>query len=445
MCKRVLQLLLIPFLLFYASYASAAEKEERDLEDEIIYSLMVDRFNNGNTSNDLDGINQNDPKGYHGGDIEGVIKKLDYIQKMGFTTILLSPIFESDRFDGSSVRNLKKVDKHFGTIEDVKRLVSEAHKNNIKIVLQFPANGEDEKYIIETAKWWIEQTNIDGYYVKNVEKYPPAFWNEFSTEMKSVKKGSFMIGDAKEVSFYENSGIDLFLNHSFYEEVSTVFSEANHSLKSLNSPSLSGTFIDNEDKVRFTRKAIEKKYHPVPRTRMALSYMYTTIGVPIVYYGTEIALDGGGAPDNLRILDFQASDELIQYIEKLAKVRHSLKVLSRGDTELLYEKDGMAIYKRTYQDEAVIVALNNTIETKKVIIPQEKIAEHKELRGLLTGDIFHEENGQYEFILDRELAEVYEIKEKTGPNWTLISVFVLVPSLFVLFLVVVRKRGKGAS
>ncbi|MEC2077535.1 alpha-amylase family glycosyl hydrolase [Metabacillus fastidiosus] len=440
MSKRLSQLLLIPFLLFYASQVSAAEKEEQYIEDEIIYSLMVDRFNNGDTSNDGDGINYNDPKGYHGGDIEGIIRKLDYIQTMGFTAISLSPIFESDSFDGSSVHDLKKVDKHFGTIDDIKRLVSEAHTRDMKIILQFITNNKDEQYIIETAKWWIEQTDIDGYYLKDTEKFSSQFWSKFSKEMKTLKRNFILIGDAER----ENSGNDLFLNDSFYKEASNVFSKPNQSIKSLldqEIDSLSATFIDNEDEIRFTRKAIENKFHPGPRIRMALAYMYTAPGVPIIYYGTEIALDGGEAPDNLKMMDFQTGEELIQYIEKLAKVRHSLPVLAKGNIELLYEKNGMAIYKRTYRKESVIVALNNTTETQKVMISNEEIAENKELRGLLTGDIFHEENGYYEFILDRELAEVYEIKEQTGPNWPLISVFILVPGLFLLFLIIAKRRG----
>ena len=71
MGNRVFALFILPFLLFYAFPVQAAEKEERAWQDEAIYFVMVDRFNNMDPANDQD-VNVNDPKGYHGGDLKGV-------------------------------------------------------------------------------------------------------------------------------------------------------------------------------------------------------------------------------------------------------------------------------------------------------------------------------------------------------------------------------------
>jgi alpha-amylase len=87
-----------------------------------------------------------------------------------------------------------------------------------------------------------------------------------------------------------------------------------------------------------------------------------------------------------------------------------------------------------------VVAVNNTEESRTAVVPADALAEGKELNGLITGDRTEEKNGEYEFILDRETAEIYETVEKTGPNIPLISVFIAVPVLFAGFLY--RNRRK---
>jgi len=78
--KHVVSATLFIVLLFiYAMPQLAAETEERQMQDEIIYSIMVDRFNNGDPNNDKD-ADSNDPLAYHGGDFKGITEKLDYLK-----------------------------------------------------------------------------------------------------------------------------------------------------------------------------------------------------------------------------------------------------------------------------------------------------------------------------------------------------------------------------
>ena len=127
--------------------------------------------------------------------------------------------------------------------------------------------------------------------------------------------------------------------------------------------------MDNHHTVRFTRDMVKNNEHPGPRWRQSLTYLYTTPGIPIVYYGSEIALDGGNTPDNRRQMNFRTDKELIEYMAKLSEVRAKLPSLTRGTMDLLYEQDGMTVYKREYQEETSVVAINNTTETQTVAIP----------------------------------------------------------------------------
>lgn len=444
MRRQALKLFLIPLLLFYAFPVSAAEKEEKAWQEEIAYYVVVDRFNNADPNNDGDDLNFEDPAAYHGGDIEGILTKIDYLHEMGFTTLILSPVFKETENSG-----VKQIDEHAGTVEDVKKLVDEAHKLNMKIMLDYGQKNED---MISTATSWMQETGIDGYYIKQADEVNQEVWQEFHQKLKEINEDYYLVGTVKEhdsdvISAYMESGFDSLLNIPFYEAATQAFTNVDQSLKPVtevteqSSPLLS-TYVDSDETVRFTRHAVQNNQHPGVRLKMAFAYMYSIPGTPIVYYGSEIAIDGGEPPTNRPLMNFQSDEELIDYLEKLAIVRKTLPSLTKGDYELLYEKDGMIIFKRTYEEETVVVAINNSTESKKVKISDDKIAENKKLQGLLTGDTFEEENNEYEFIIDREIAEIYEIKEKTGLNIPFISVFIIVPTLFITFLVLAKKRGK---
>ena len=99
-----------------------------------IYHLLIDRFNGGW---------QVPPKSenvFCGGNLQGVIEKLDYIKELGFNAIMLSPIFKSANYHGYHTLNFEDVDPHFGTWEDYQQLLDLAHDKGIKIICDFVPN-----------------------------------------------------------------------------------------------------------------------------------------------------------------------------------------------------------------------------------------------------------------------------------------------------------------
>ncbi len=133
---------------------------KRGPEDEIIYFVLPDRFDNADTSNDTGGIAGDrlqhgfDPthKGfYNGGDLQGLIKQLDYLQGLGITAIWLTPIFEnkavqgtpgneSSGYHGYWITDFLNVDPHIGTREDFKQLVDEAHGRDMRVYMDIITN-----------------------------------------------------------------------------------------------------------------------------------------------------------------------------------------------------------------------------------------------------------------------------------------------------------------
>lgn len=129
-------------------------------QDEVIYFLLPDRFENGDPKNDRGGLKGDrlktgfDPthKGfYHGGDLRGLIQRLDYIQGLGATAIWLGPIYknkpvqgapgqQSAGYHGYWITDFTRVDDHFGTQKDMREFVEAAHSRGIKVYLDIITN-----------------------------------------------------------------------------------------------------------------------------------------------------------------------------------------------------------------------------------------------------------------------------------------------------------------
>ncbi|MFH9725784.1 alpha-amylase family glycosyl hydrolase [Streptomyces sp. NPDC017254] len=140
--------------------ALAAQPARHDLTREQFYFVLPDRFANGDTSNDRGGLTGSrtqtgyDPtdKGfYQGGDLKGLTGKLDYIKGLGTTAIWMAPIFKnkpvqgvgkdaSAGYHGYWITDFTQVDPHFGTNEDLRKLIAAAHRKGMKVFFDVITN-----------------------------------------------------------------------------------------------------------------------------------------------------------------------------------------------------------------------------------------------------------------------------------------------------------------
>ena len=115
---------------------------------DLIYLVMPDRFANGDLSNDSipgysDSMSGIPGEGRAGGDIQGMIDKLDYIKDFGFTAIWPTPLTENNTFrsyHGYAATDFYKIDPRLGTNELYKKFVDEAHSRGLKIILDHVSN-----------------------------------------------------------------------------------------------------------------------------------------------------------------------------------------------------------------------------------------------------------------------------------------------------------------
>ena len=85
-----------------------------------IYHIMIDRF----AGCDL----KREGRCFKGGNLQGIMKKLDYIQSLGCNGILLTPFYKTNEYHGYHILDYEQVDEHFGTWEDVRQLIAAVHR-----------------------------------------------------------------------------------------------------------------------------------------------------------------------------------------------------------------------------------------------------------------------------------------------------------------------------
>lgn len=280
----------------------------------IIYSLLIDRFNDGDKSLNKPIIQDSlfDKANYMGGDFQGIINKLNegYFDSLGINTIWISPVYNNpdkaykeapaphrwfSGYHGYWPVSSFDVEERFGTMKKLKELVSTAHKNGIKILLDIVANhvhethplfkqkpdwfGElnlpdgrknlrlwDEyrlttwfepylpkfnyvgskdviNYQADNAIWWLKQTGADGFRQDAVKHISNDFWRtltrKIKTEIEIPKKVSvYQIGETfgsyELISSYVNNGqLSAQFNFNLYDTALPTFIDNKMSFKAL--------------------------------------------------------------------------------------------------------------------------------------------------------------------------------------------------------------------
>lgn len=221
----------------------------------VFYQIFVDRFSMGDKEKDKSYINCKwgdipTPKTFAGGDLRGIIEKLDYIRGIGCNAIYLTPVFCSISNHKYDISDYYNVDSQFGTNEDLKELVRTAHEKGIRIVLdavfnhcsdrmmQFQdvlkkgkeseyfdwfvikgdavnkeavnyetfaacsympklntSNPKVQEFLLDIGVHYLTEYDIDGWRLDVSDEISHSFWRRFRETIKSVKKDAAIIGE----------------------------------------------------------------------------------------------------------------------------------------------------------------------------------------------------------------------------------------------------------
>jgi len=201
----------------YSNYLS------RPPEDDVVYFMLPDRFENGDPTNDTGGFSGGkldhgfDPthKGfYHGGDLKGLTSRLDYIKGMGASAIWLGPIYknkpvqgasgeESSGYHGYWINDFTSVDPHLGTNEELKTFVDAAHSRGMKVYLDIITNHTADVIAMRECHdpdYKGEYKVTDGCKYRSVADYP--FTTRGGVDGEPINEG--FMGDEEHHQTAEN-------------------------------------------------------------------------------------------------------------------------------------------------------------------------------------------------------------------------------------------------
>ncbi|QGH35654.1 hypothetical protein GI584_17060 [Gracilibacillus salitolerans] len=462
---RKVLLVMVLFLCFIPTITVMAEEQT----GERIYYILVDRYVNGDSSNDIE-INIDDPTAYHGGDLQGIIDRVPNLSELGITTLNLSPVMTAGSYHGFDLLDAQSVDPQFGNIAELQNLVAEVDEHDMKVILDFvlthvaddhawvkqqsdwvaePSmnqldeelptinleNEDVQQYFLETAVYWIKSTGIDGFHVYVDEQTPPSFIEELRQRIQAEKEDAFLIVDGIE----DENQID----HDFQREVVDILKQPGKSLEPLLTQEINGFhYMESALTSRFTHETVKEGFHPVTRWKLASTLLYTLPGSSFVYQGVEVPMDNGVDEPDHRMAELNKEDEEItQHLEKLAAIRQDSSALKNGDIELIAQAGAMSVYKRSAEDQTMYIAINNDTETQ--VASLEGISADMQLKGLLEDNIVRQQNdGTYRVILERETSNIFVLEEDTGFNWFFIAMMIVILGGFVAFIVAISVKNR---
>jgi glycosidase len=238
---------------------------------------------------------------------------------------------------------------------------------------------EVKRYIVQNTLWWIGMTGIDGIRQDTVAYVPRSFWPAWMASIKREYPAFRVVGEVLErdpvlVSFFQGGrrqfdGIDTAIDSVFdfplYFAIREVFGGSKplrdlatvlaHDALYADASTLV-THLGLHDVPRFLN---EPSATP-ERLKLAYTFLMTTRGTPLIYYGDEVGLRGGGDPDNRRDFPDPPPDStILNHVRALTRLRSELEPLRTGKLVNVFVSNQQYVYLRQTRQRSVVVAINN--------------------------------------------------------------------------------------
>jgi len=388
---------------------------------------------------------------FWGGDLESLQSKLDYIQSLRADVLYLTPIaqaFTNHRYD---TQDYAKVDPALGSRQGLIGLTKAVHAHNMKIMLDgvFNHMGRTSELFKEAMnntssphrKWFFFgnqypsgyrawsgaaslpvlrlenpqlrqylwggqnsivrqylQDGIDGWRLDVAFELGPKFLHELTTAAHATKPGSSVVG---EISGYPASwfpSVDGVFNFFSIDVVSNTVKGIvsggraglmlQHAVDDAGIENIlkSWLLVDNHDTARLANSIPD-----LDQRKLVLAMQFTLPGCPVIYYGTELGMEGAGDPQNRAPMRWDLvtkSNPVLNWTKKLVSIRSKLPALKYGDFRAL-DSDTLIAFSRTTNNlsESVIVVSNPTNKPVTECFPTRigRIMSWGELKDQLTG------------------------------------------------------------
>jgi len=415
------------------------------VKETVWYQIFPERFANGDKSNDPKGTISWGSKvpgrqDYFGGDLQGVIDHLDYLEELGINGIYFCPIFKAYSNHKYDTIDYRKIDPDFGDKKVFKNLVDECHKRGIKVMLdavfnhmgdqspqwqdvlakgkdskyadwfhinEFPAsykksddfeeaydltydtfaftphmpklntaNPKVQEYLLDTARYWIKNFDIDAWRLDVANEVDHAFWKKFRKVCEKTKEDFYILGEIwhSAQKWLEGDEFHAVMNYAYTDAIMGYFVKKRFSLKEMVSAinqqlmlyrdqtnQVQFNVLDSHDTPRLLTEAQEDK----ELMKQVLAFTYLQPGVPCLYYGDEIGMTGGADPCCRKCMVWKEDEqdqELFQFVKKLIALRKTWqKIISQVamNWKETNEENGLLILER-HLDGKTLQAIFNT-------------------------------------------------------------------------------------
>lgn len=348
----------------------------------------------------------------YGGDLKGITAAVPYLAQLGVDILYLTPIFLSDTAHRYNVYDYYQIDPLLGSLEDLKALADALHARGMRLILDgvfnhsgtlFPPfvdaqkrgadspyaqwfcfdnsqigyqtfafakympklnlqNEEAAQYFLKVGRYWIREAGIDGWRLDVSPEVWPDFWRRFRKAIKEEKADAILIAECWDISREWVSVGDMFdgtmhyiLSRAIWKFFATreinlqQFDWAVNHAQMLYSSGVNQAqwvFLSSHDTPRF----LTRSGGDLTRLRMAAFFQLTSPGVPVIYYGDELGMEGEQDPDCRRPMRWDWVDKnnsTLAYYRQLTGIRKQLKALQTGDFYTVETgEDGLYAYLR---------------------------------------------------------------------------------------------------
>jgi cyclomaltodextrinase / maltogenic alpha-amylase / neopullulanase len=349
------------------------------------------------------------------GNFKGITAQLDRLKGLGVTILWLMPIHPigQEKKKGTigspyAVRDYYAINSDYGSKEDLKTLIAEAHRRQMKVIIDIVANHTSwdsvmmkwpefyqhdtsgkityphdwydvaklnydnsklRAYMIDMLKFWIREFDLDGFRCDVAEDVPTDFWEKARAELDKIKPNIFMLAEGHKPDL-EVKAFELDYSWPLHSALTDVLQgrarasdlrEAwQKEFRDWPRGALHMRFSDNHDE----RRAIARFGEPGALAASAM--MFTLDGVPLIYNGMEAGdTTESGAPALFeRLPIFWGNDErrpeFPRFYKQMMALRRSSEALRRGSLEWLHNSDESRVisYLRQAANEDVVVAIN---------------------------------------------------------------------------------------
>lgn len=433
------------------------------VKDTIWYQIFPERFANGDASinppNTLAwGSAEPEVDNFFGGDFQGVIDHLDYLVDLGINGIYFTPFFKAYSNHKYDTIDYMEIDPQFGDKETFRLLVDACHERGIKVMLdavfnhsgyyfeafqdvlqhqehspykdwfhirEFPVitepmpnyetfaftnqmpklntgNPEVKKYLLEVAKYWIEEFNIDGWRLDVANEVDHTFWREFRSVVKEAKADVYILGEIwhDSMPWLQGDQFDAVMNYPFTNNTIDFFShqkitaqqfvesidELNH-MYPLNVGEVAFNLLGSHDTPRILTVAEEK----LERVKLMFLFKLSFPGTPCIYYGDEIAMSGGQDPSCRACMEWDETKQnkaFLQFTKNVIALRKQHPVIANaGEFRFIaYDNEaGYVMYERISEEKRFIFVINNTAKQITIDIPE--VLQRQVTEYLVDGEV----------------------------------------------------------